>query len=43
MIDDINGLFFVGDSTISYEIGIDTVAQSVLLCYRRTSSLLIGC
>lgn len=29
MIDDINGLFFVGDSTISYEIGIDTVAQSV--------------
>jgi len=33
MIDDINGLFFVGDSTISYEIGTNTVAQSVLLCY----------
>jgi len=29
----ISGLFFVGDSTISYGIGTDSAAQSSFLCY----------
>ena len=29
----INGLFFVGDSTVSYGIGTDSAAHSSLLCY----------
>ena len=31
----IGGLFFVGDSTISYGIGTDSAAHSALLCYPR--------
>jgi hypothetical protein len=39
-INNINGLFFVGDSTISYGIGTDAAAHSALLCYPRVLSLL---
>ncbi|MDX1373722.1 MAG: hypothetical protein R3321_14710 [Nitrososphaeraceae archaeon] len=38
MIDNIKGLFFVGDSTISYGIGTDAAAHSVLLCYPKVLS-----
>ena len=31
-IDGIEGLFFVGDSTISYGIGTDSAAHSSILC-----------
>ena len=40
MIDDIKGLFFVGDSTISYGIGTDAAAHSALLCYPKVLSCL---
>lgn len=40
MIDDVKGLFFVGDSTISYGIGTDAAAHSALLCYPKTLSFL---
>ena len=36
----INGLFFVGDSTISYGIGTDSAAHSSLLCYPKIISYL---
>ena len=36
--DDIKGLFFVGDSTISYGIGTDAAAHSALLCYPKVLS-----
>jgi protoporphyrinogen oxidase len=39
-IDDIKGLFFVGDSTISYGIGTDAAAHSALLCYPKVFSFL---
>jgi hypothetical protein len=29
----VNGLFFVGDSTVSYGIGTDSAAHSSILCY----------
>jgi hypothetical protein len=32
-VDRVKGLFFVGDSTISYGIGTDSAAHSALLCY----------
>ena len=38
MIDNIKGLFFVGNSTISYGIGTDAAAHSALLCYPKVSS-----
>ena len=40
VIDDIKGLFFVGDSTISYGIGTDAAAHSALLCYPKVLSFL---
>lgn len=30
---EVNGLFFVGDSTMSYGIGTDSAAHSAMLCY----------
>ena len=36
----IKGLFFVGDSTISYGIGTDSAAHSSLLCYPKIISYL---
>lgn len=39
-IEDIKGLFFVGDSTISYGIGTDAAAHSALLCYPKVLSFL---
>lgn len=39
-ISEIEGLFFVGDSTVSYGIGTDSAAHSALLCYPRLISYL---
>jgi protoporphyrinogen oxidase len=39
-ISEIKGLFFVGDSTISYGIGTDSAAHSALLCYPQIVSFL---
>ncbi|MDN5846229.1 MAG: FAD-dependent oxidoreductase [Candidatus Nitrosocosmicus sp.] len=39
-VSDIEGLFFVGDSTISYGIGTDSAAHSALLCYPQIMSFL---
>ena len=36
----IEGLFFVGDSTISYGIGTDSAAHSSILCYPKIKSFL---
>lgn len=36
----ISGLFFVGDSTISYGIGTDSAAHSSILCYPKIDSFL---
>jgi protoporphyrinogen oxidase len=36
----IHGLFFVGDSTISYGIGTDSAAHSSILCYPKIQSYL---
>ena len=36
----IDGLFFVGDSTISYGIGTDSAAHSSILCYPKIDSYL---
>jgi protoporphyrinogen oxidase len=36
----VKGLFFVGDSTISYGIGTDSAAHSALLCYPKIMSYL---
>ena len=38
----IGGLFFVGDSTISYGIGTDSAAHSALLCHPRILDWLSG-
>lgn len=40
-IQEIEGLFFVGDSTISYGIGTDSAAHSALLCYPQIKSFLL--
>ena len=39
-IDGISGLFFVGDSTISYGIGTDSAAHSSILCLPKITSFL---
>ena len=39
-IPEIKGLFFVGDSTVSYGIGTDSAAHSALLCYPKIVSYL---
>jgi prolycopene isomerase len=36
----VEGLFFVGDSTVSYGIGTDSAAHSALLCYPKILSYL---
>ena len=36
----IDGLFFVGDSTVSYGIGTDSAAHSSLLCYHKIDKFL---
>jgi hypothetical protein len=36
--DQVNGLFFVSDSTVSYGIGTDSAAHSALLCYEKVLS-----
>jgi phytoene dehydrogenase-like protein len=38
--DQVKGLFFVGDSTISYGIGTDSAAHSALLCHEKVLSYL---
>jgi protoporphyrinogen oxidase len=42
-IPNIQGLFFVGDSTISYGIGTDSAAHSALLCYPQVISYIKAC
>ena len=37
-VDQVEGLFFVGDSTVSY--GTDSAAHSALLCYPKILSYL---
>ena len=39
-VDQVEGLFFVGDSTVSYGIGTDSAAHSALLCYPKILSYL---
>ena len=39
-IDGISGLFFVGDSTISYGISTDSAAHSSTLCYPKIPNFL---
>jgi protoporphyrinogen oxidase len=39
-VDQVKGLFFVGDSTVSYSIGTDSAAHSALLCYPKIISYL---
>ena len=39
-ISDIQGLYFVGDSTVSYGIGTDSAAQSSILCYPKIDRFL---
>ena len=39
-IPEIEGLFFVGDSTISYGIGTDSAAHSSILCHPKITSFL---
>lgn len=41
-VPEIEGLFFVGDSTVSYGIGTDSAAHSALLCYNKIVSYLSG-
>jgi hypothetical protein len=36
----IDGLFFVGDSTVSYGIGTDSAAHSSILCHPKIESYL---
>ena len=36
----IDGLFFVGDSTVSYGIGTDSAAHSSILCHPKIESFL---
>ncbi len=39
-ISHIKGLFFVGDSTVSYGIGTDSVAHSSILCHPKIEKFL---
>jgi hypothetical protein len=39
-VEQVVGLFFVGDSTVSYGIGTDSAAHSALLCYPKILSYL---
>lgn len=39
-ISEIDGLFFVGDSTISYGIGTDSAAHSSILCHPKIINFL---
>ena len=39
-VDQVEGLFFVGDSTVSYGIGTDSAAHSALLCCPKILSYL---
>jgi hypothetical protein len=39
-ISQINGLYFVGDSTIIYGMGTDSVAHSSILCYPKIENFL---
>jgi hypothetical protein len=39
-ISGIDGLFFVGDSTVSYGIGTDSAAHSSILCHPLIESYL---
>lgn len=39
-VDQVEGLFFVGDSTVSYGIGTDSASHSALLCYPKILSYL---
>lgn len=39
-VDQVEGLFFVGDSTVSYGIGTDSAALSTLLYYPKILSYL---
>jgi protoporphyrinogen oxidase len=38
----VNGLFFVGDSTISYGIGTDSAAHSAILAYPKITKFLVS-
>lgn len=38
--DQVKGLFFMGDSTISYGIGTNSAAHSASLCYEKVLSYL---
>ena len=39
-VSNVDGLFFVGDSTISYGIGTDSAAHSSILCSPKIESFL---
>jgi hypothetical protein len=39
-VSQVKGLFFVGDSTVSYGIGTDSAAHSSLLCHPKIISYL---
>ena len=39
-ISQVNGLYFVGDSTVSYGIGTDSAAHSSILCYPKIENFL---
>ena len=41
-IDQIKGLFFVGDSTVSYGIGTDSAAHSSILCHPKIEKFLVN-
>lgn len=41
-IPDVKGLFFVGDSSVSYGIGTDSAAHSSMLCHPRIRSHLVS-
>ena len=39
-VSQVKGLFFVGDSTVSYGIGTDSAAHSSILCHPKIISYL---
>jgi len=39
-VPNVRGLFFVGDSTVSYGIGTDSAAHSSILCHPKIISYL---
>ena len=41
-ISQVKGLYFVGDSTISYGIGTDSAAHSSILCYPKIEKFLMN-